>query len=504
MGKNAATVVLPVTLPVVFIAVITNAHDVPANEVKVAVPADELDGVTTLPLMVYVVVTEVPVPPDHVTVNPLDVTADEIILVIGVGTPIMLVFPVVLPDAFVAVITNAHDVPVNEENVAVPVDELDGVTALPLMVYVLVTEPPVPPDQETVNPLYVMADGVIFVMGVGITYTVALPITLPDAFVAVMTNGHDCAAVNDVNVAVPTDEEDGLTVLPLIVYVVVTDVPVPPDHVTVKPVVIIADGAMFIIADGNASTVTLPTVPLPDAFVGVITSAHDVPNPVNEVNVAVPVDELDGVTVVPLMVYVVVTDVLVPPDQETVNPVDVIADGAILVTGVGSARTVVVVPTALPVALVAVITKGQDVPVNDANVAVPVDELDGVAVLPLMVYVVVTDVPVPPNQVTVNPVVVIAEGVILVTGVGNASTVTFPTTLPVVFGVVITNAQDAPNPVNNVNVAVPVDELDGVAAVPLMVYTEVLVNSPIPPDQVTVNPLVVIADVATLVMGDNV
>ena len=115
-----------------------------------------------------------------------------------------------------------------------------------------------------------------------------------------------------------------------------------------------------------------------------------------------------------------------------------------------------------------------------------------------------TDVPVPPNQVTVNPVVVMSEGVILVTGVGNASTVTFPTTFPVVFGVVITNAQEVPKAVNNVNVAVPADELEGVAALPLMVYVGELVNSPIPPDQVTVNPLVVIADVATLVMGDNV
>jgi hypothetical protein len=116
----------------------------------------------------------------------------------------------------------------------------------------------------------------------------------------------------------------------------------------------------------------------------------------------------------------------------------------------------------------------------------------------------VIDVPAPPDQVTVNPVVVIAEGVILVTGVGNASTVTFPTTLPVAFGVVINKVQDVPNPVNNVNVAVPADELDGVAAVPLMVYVGELVNSPIPPDQVTVNPLVVIADGAIFVIGDNV
>ena len=166
--------------------------------------------------------------------------------------------------------------------------------------------------------------------------------------------------------------------------------------------------------------------------------------------------------------------------------------------------TTVALPTTLPDAFATVMTKDHDEPINEANVAVPADELDGVAVLPLMVYVVIMVVPVPPNHVTVNPLGVMSEGIMLVTGVGNASTMTFPTTtLLVVFDVVITNAQGVPNPVNNVNVAVPIDELEGVAEVPLMVYV-VVVNSPIPPDQVTVNSLVVIAEVAIFVMGDNV
>ena len=331
----------------------------------------------------------------------------------------MVVLPFVLPVAFVAFITNAHTdddataVPVNETKVAVPMEEVNGATVVPLMVYVLVTEPPVPPDQETVNPVNVIADVAMLVIGVGITYTVVLPMALPDAFVAVMTNGHDCAAVNEVNVAVPVDDEDGVAVVPLMVYEVVTDVPAPPDQETVNPVVVMDEGVMLVIGVGNASTVVVPVVPLPDVFVGVITKNQDVP--VNEVNVAVPVDDEDGVAVVPLMVYVFVTDVPVPPDQVTVNPLVVMADGVTPVTGVGSASTVVVVPTALPDAFDAVIINAQDVPANEVNVAVPVKNEEGVVGVPLMVYVFVTAVPIPPDQVTVNPVVLMADGVILVT-----------------------------------------------------------------------------------------
>ena len=216
----------------------------------------------------------------------------------------------------------------------------------------------------------------MLVIGVGITYTVVLPMALPDAFVAVMTSGHDCAAVNEVNVAVPVDDEDGVAVVPLMVYEVVTDVPAPPDQETVNPVVVMDEGVMLVIGVGSASTVVVPVVPLPDVFVGVITNTQDVP--VNEVNVAVPVDDEDGVAVVPLMVYVLVTDVPVPPDQVTVNPVVETDEGVMLVIGVGSASTVVVPVVPLPDVFVGVITNTQDVPVNEANVAVPVGDEDGV------------------------------------------------------------------------------------------------------------------------------
>ena len=140
---------------------------------------------------------------------------------------------------------------------------------------------------------------------------------------------------------------------------------------------------------------------------------------------AVPVEEEDGLTVLPLMVYVVVTDVPIPPDQpsnsellkkkkkkrkkkKTVNPVVEIDEGVILVIGVGNASTycggrgLPVIPLPADV-FVGVITNAHDVPVNEVNVAAPVDEDDGMAVVPLMVYVLVTDVPIPSDQVTVNP-----------------------------------------------------------------------------------------------------
>ncbi len=72
---NAFTIMLPVALPVAFVAVMTNDQDVSVNEVNLAVPVDELDGVAVVPLIVYVFVTDVPVPPDQETVNPVGVTA---------------------------------------------------------------------------------------------------------------------------------------------------------------------------------------------------------------------------------------------------------------------------------------------------------------------------------------------------------------------------------------------------------------------------------------------
>ncbi len=101
------------------------------------------------------------------------------------------------------------------------------------------------------NPVVVMADGVIAVIVVGSARTVVVvPMTVPVLFVAVIINAHDVPnPVNDVNVAVPVEDEDGLATLPLMVYVVMTDVPIPPDHVTTKPVVVMADGVILEIGD---------------------------------------------------------------------------------------------------------------------------------------------------------------------------------------------------------------------------------------------------------------
>ena len=148
---------VPVVLPDTFVAVIINTHVELLNEVNVAVPVEELDGVAGLPLIVYVVVTATTdVPPDHETVNPFAEMDDGIILVIcdGASIAIAVILPDVIPVWFVAVITNVHDVPANEVNVAVPVDELDGLTEILLIVYVVVTATTdVPPDQEAANPL---------------------------------------------------------------------------------------------------------------------------------------------------------------------------------------------------------------------------------------------------------------------------------------------------------------------------------------------------------------
>jgi hypothetical protein len=172
IAVGVVSVILPVVLPLTFVAVIISAQDEPVNEVNVAVPVDELDGVAETPLMVYVVVTATTdVPPDHETVNPFverGETDDGIILVIGDGASIAIavILPDVMPVWFAAVIINVHDVPANEVKVAVPVDELDGLTEIPLMVYVVVTATiEVPPDQEAVNPLDTTLVGIMFVIG---------------------------------------------------------------------------------------------------------------------------------------------------------------------------------------------------------------------------------------------------------------------------------------------------------------------------------------------------
>ena len=140
--------------------------------------------------------------------------------------------------------------------------------------------------------------------------------TVPPALLAVITTDHG-PALNPVNVAVPAPCEDGVTVLPPIVNVVVTvTILVPPDHVTMKPVAVTLDEATFVIAVGAGNvTVVLPvTVVNPAA---VITTAHDVP--VNPVNVAVPTPDDDGDVPVPFTVKDVEENGPTPPDQVSVN-----------------------------------------------------------------------------------------------------------------------------------------------------------------------------------------
>ena len=66
--------------------------------------------------------------------------------------------------------TKTHVGPDKEVNVAVPTEELDGVTGIPLMVNSVVTDNPRPPDQVTVNPVVELAVLVTFVTGVGNPY----------------------------------------------------------------------------------------------------------------------------------------------------------------------------------------------------------------------------------------------------------------------------------------------------------------------------------------------
>jgi len=82
-------VTVPVTDPATLVAVITTTHLEPVRPVNVAVPVLVDAGVTADPLIVNVLVTAlpdpVPTPPDHVTVNPVVVTADVSKLVMAVG-----------------------------------------------------------------------------------------------------------------------------------------------------------------------------------------------------------------------------------------------------------------------------------------------------------------------------------------------------------------------------------------------------------------------------------
>ena len=152
-----------------------------------------------------------------------------------------------------------------------------------------------------------------------------------------------------------------------------------------------------------------------------------------------------------------------PPDHVTVNPFLETLDAERLVIAVGGATAMMEVDVTVPLEFAAVTTTVHDVPVNPVNVAVPVPELDGVAALPLMVYVVMTDVPAPPDHVMVNPLAEAAEEARLVIAVGGAMTVTPALLVPAVI------RTDQEVPVKPVNVAVPVDDEDGMAAVPLMV-----------------------------------
>ena len=67
------------------VAVITNAHGPADNPVKVAVLAPEDVGVALLPVIVNVLVTLPPVPPDQVTVNPELVTPEDTMFVMALG-----------------------------------------------------------------------------------------------------------------------------------------------------------------------------------------------------------------------------------------------------------------------------------------------------------------------------------------------------------------------------------------------------------------------------------
>jgi len=145
-------VIDPVTVPPALLAVITTDHEPALKLANVAVPVPWDDGVLVTPPIVNVFVTvTILVPPDHVTVKPVAVTLDEATFVIAVGAGnVTVVLPVTVVNP-AAVITTAHDVPVNPVNVAVPTPTGDGVVLTPPIVKDVVDPIPTPPDQVTVN-----------------------------------------------------------------------------------------------------------------------------------------------------------------------------------------------------------------------------------------------------------------------------------------------------------------------------------------------------------------
>jgi len=164
------------TVAVVFFAVIAMVQAVPVRPVKVAVPVPVVDGVTAFPLMVNVLVTDWPVPPDHVTVHPVKVTLDAAGLVMGVGGARTVTLFVTAPLALVVVMTTFQAPvapPVRPVKVAEPAARVEGGCGVPLIAKVLVVAVPLPPVQFKVNPLAVMAVAVRPVMGVGGASTVS-------------------------------------------------------------------------------------------------------------------------------------------------------------------------------------------------------------------------------------------------------------------------------------------------------------------------------------------
>ena len=165
----------------------------------------------------------------------------------------------------------------------------------------------------------------------------------------------------------------------------------------------------------------------------VTTSAHD--TPVNPVNVAVPVPDELGVTVLPPILYEYVTVVPeVPPDHDAINPVAVTDEDAREVIAVGIAY-VVAEPVTFPLEFVAVIVSGQlAVAVKLEIVALVVVKLETVGVLPVTAKVNVTALAAtPPDQLTLNEDAVQAENVMPVIALGRAQIVTpaLETTPPV-------------------------------------------------------------------------
>jgi hypothetical protein len=85
--------------------------------------------------------------------KPVAVTLDEATFVIAVGAGnVTVVLPVTVVNP-AAVITTAHDVPVNPVNVAVPTPDDDGDVPVPFTVKDVEENGPTPPDQVSVNEL---------------------------------------------------------------------------------------------------------------------------------------------------------------------------------------------------------------------------------------------------------------------------------------------------------------------------------------------------------------